>query len=272
MTRALALPRSSFVLPIMALALAALAGCTEHVDGGNGGGGESSEGGGGSGGEGGGDPTISHECEEGETKQCNVQVTEGVDLYDYCLADEQGNTHWSGGCNTPLVLSLDGAPVEYLADATHGFDVNGGQSLITDWPTARTPWLAIDRNGDGRIADGTELFGSMSPLASGRRAENGFVALRELDDNHDGRIDQSDPSFVKLLVWSDRDGDRQSAGSEIAAASSWGLVSIELGYAVEPRCDARHNCEVERAAMRFRDAAGIERTGVVIDVHLAAQR
>jgi len=41
---------------------------------------------------------------------------------------------------------------------------------------------------------------------------------------------------------------------------------------VDPRCDARGNCEVERATFRFRDAAGREHTGAVVDVHLAAQR
>jgi hypothetical protein len=50
-----------------------------------------------------------------------------------------------------------------------------------------------------------------------------------------------------------------------------GIVSIDLDFVTDPRCDERGNCEVERAAFRFRDAAGVERTGAVIDVHLAAQ-
>jgi hypothetical protein len=186
---------------------------------------------------------------------------------------EPCTTQWNtDSCNTPLVLSFDGAPVEYLADSAHTFDVNGGRSLVTDWPTARTPWLAVDRDGDGRIGDGAELFGSMTVLSSGRRAANGFAALRELDADGDGRITPKDPGFAGLLVWSDRDGDRRSTPDELASASTWELLSIDLDYTVEPRCDARGNCEVERASFRYRDASGVERTGSVVDVHLAPQR
>jgi hypothetical protein len=143
---------------------------------------------------------------------------------------------------------------------------------MTDWPTARTPWLAIDRDGSGAIEDGRELFGSMSPVREGGRARNGFVALRELDSNGDGRITADDPGFARLLVWSDRDGDRRSGAAELSSAASWEIVSIDLDYVSAPVCDARGNCGVERAAFKFRDAAGVVRTGTVIDVHLPAQR
>jgi hypothetical protein len=186
---------------------------------------------------------------------------------------EDCTTWWDyGNCNTPLVLSFDGAPVEYLTDRELSFDLNGARSQVTDWPTARTPWLALDRDGNGAIDDGSELFGSMTVLSSGRRAKNGFVALRELDTNGDGRITPDDPGFSRLVVWSDRDGDRRSNPAEIATASAFELISIDLDYVIDPRCDQRDNCEVERASFRYRDAAGVERTGAVVDIHLAAQR
>jgi hypothetical protein len=143
---------------------------------------------------------------------------------------------------------------------------------VTDWPTARTPWLALDRDGSGRIEDGSELFGSMTVLSSGHRARQGFEALRELDANGDGRITAEDPAFASLVVWSDRDGDRVSSSSELASLGALGVVSIDLAYTVEPRCDARGNCEVERASFRYVDASGLERRGAIVDVHLAAQR
>jgi hypothetical protein len=190
------------------------------------------------------------------------------------VADGETYLRQHGRCpptDTPLVLSFDGAPVAYLADRAHGFDLNGARSQVTDWPTARTPWLALDRDGDGRIADGSELFGSMTVLSTGERAANGFAALRELDADGDGRITPRDPGFARLLVWSDGDGDRRSAPGELVSAAEAGLLSIDLDYVVDPRCDARGDCEVERAVFRYRDGAGVERTGAVIDVHLAAQ-
>jgi hypothetical protein len=173
---------------------------------------------------------------------------------------------------TPLVLSFDGAPVEFLADREHGFELNGVRSQVTDWPTSRTPWLALDRDGNGSIDDASELFGSMTVLSSGRRASNGFQALRELDTNGDGRLTAADPGFAHLLLWSDRDGDRRSTAEELAPVSSSGLVSIELAYVTDPRCDLRSNCEVERAAFLYVGSDGVERTGAIIDVHLSVQR
>jgi hypothetical protein len=264
MNRALAL--------FSALSLVALTACANQVAGGG-------DGGGGGGGGTDGDTCAKYEgdgCTPGESTPCSFQDPLGGthDSTNTCTLDPNKacTTHWVSGCNTPLVLSFDGAPVEWLHDASHGFDVNGGMSLVTDWPTARTPWLAIDRDGDGKIGDGRELFGSMSPLSAGGRAPNGFVALRELDDDGDGRITPADPSFARLLVWADRDGDRASSASELSSAAAWGLVSIDLAYTVDARCDDRHNCEVERASFRFRDASGVERVGAVIDVHLAPQR
>jgi hypothetical protein len=183
-------------------------------------------------------------------------------------------TQWveNAFCTTPLVLSFQGEPVEFLVDAAHGFALTATQSQVTDWPSARTPWLALDRDGNGSIDDGGELFGSMTVLSAGRRALNGFEALRELDANGDGRITPEDPAFDRLLIWADRDGDRRSSRAEMAPLSTWGVVAIDLVYVLEPRCDARGNCEVERAAFRYRGGDGRERVGAIVDVHLTAQQ
>src|SRR5262249_49769522 len=109
-------------------------------------------------------------------------------------------------------------------------------------------------------------------LSSGRRAANGFIALRELDVDGDGHITPQDPGFSRLLVWSDRDGDRRSTPGEITPAAAFELLSIDLDYVIDPRCDLRDNCEIERASFRYRDAIGVERTGAVVDIHLAAQQ
>jgi hypothetical protein len=267
------------VLSSLLLGAAALGCSSEVVGNGSGGGGN------GSGGQGGQAACSAYlgDCDPGVTEPCVVGSGGGVPGTATCeLVPATCATQW-GACSpdtstvsatvgTPLVLSFDGAPVEYVADREHTFDVNGSRSLVTDWPTARTPWLALDRDGNGRIDDGSELFGSMSVLSSGDRAPNGFVALRELDADGDGRITPSDPGFSRLMVWSDHDGDRRSGAGELVPASSWELLSIDLGYTVDTRCDARGNCEVERASFRYRDSAGVERTGAVVDIHFASQR
>ena len=135
-------------------------------------------------------------------------------------------------------------------------------------PTSTTPWLALDRNGNGKIDDGGELFGSATLLRSGEAASDGFAALRELDSNADGRLDASDEQWGRLLVWSDVDSDRVSAPYELKTAAARELVEIGLDFAVERRCDGRGSCEVERASFVYRDGRGRELQGAAIDVHM----
>jgi hypothetical protein len=179
----------------------------------------------------------------------------------------------NGGPNcTPLVLSFTGARVGFgpAAGAAGRFDLSArqdGSGATTDWPTAVTPWLVLDRDGDGRISSGRELFGSAT-LVGAQPATNGFEALAAYDLNGDGRIDKDDAVFTKLALWSDANGDRVSAPSELHSLAATQIESIELGYAAVPRCDARGNCEVETARFTWVDASGRRQEGNVVDVHL----
>ncbi|XXT22308.1 calcium-binding protein [Sorangium sp. So ce429] len=210
-------------------------------------------------------------CKIGDTRDCS---TGGMPGFEQC-EDVQGEATWTGcqtsGSSTPLVLSFDQRPVEYLTAMTGAFDLSGlGATVATDWPTAATPWLAFDRDGNGAIDGGEELFGSATVLSSGARADNGFTALRELDTDGDGRITARDEAWSRLVLWSDRDANRASSAGELEPLASRGLVAIELSYGRERRCDGRGNCEVERAAFTFADGA-TTRTGAVVDVHLRWQ-
>ncbi len=171
-------------------------------------------------------------------------------------------------CTTPLVLQFaPGVPVAFTPAAS-SFPLQAGRRLVHDWPMPATPWLALDRNGNGRIDDAGELFGAGALLQSGGTAVNGFEALAALDANRDGRITPCDPAFGRLAAWRDVNRDGVSQPEEMAPLSQTGVVAIELGWRGAPRCDARGNCERERAAMRWRDMEGIEHRGEVVDVYL----
>jgi hypothetical protein len=266
--------RSLFTLPRTFVALTALAivalgtGCTSEVVGGDGDGGA----GGGGGGSG-----VDTTCKtSGESRVCQLasDMPAGPTGSQSCQMDNNGALHWTecaastSVSSTPLVLSFDGAPITFQASA-RAFAINGTMSVATDWPTARTPWLALDRNGNGAIDDGGELFGSATLLKSGERATNGFLALRELDTDADGQLTPADAGWSQLRLWNDGDSDRVSSTTELTGLGARRLVSIDLAYAVEKRCDDRGNCEVERAGFRYVDESGVERSGVIIDVHLA---
>jgi hypothetical protein len=168
-------------------------------------------------------------------------------------AMDHGFSQLCGG--TPIVLAFGGERVTYSAGAG------------MDWPSATTPWLARDVDGDGAITTGAELFGSDTMLATGTLARHGFEPLVELDANHDGVLNASDPAFASLLVWADVDGDRQSTPSELTKLADR-VVELSLRFRREAHCDLRGNCEGERASMTWRDSSGALQTGNAIDVYL----
>jgi hypothetical protein len=172
------------------------------------------------------------------------------------------------GDNTPLVVAFAGEPVQFTTGGSFAF--LAGRPVASDWPTAATPWIALDRDGDGAITSGAELFGSGTVLPGGDHAVNGFAALAALDGNHDGVIDERDPAYASLVLWADRDGDRKSDASELAPLSRT-IVSISLSDRLDARCDDRRNCEGERAALTWRDETGVLHHGAVIDVYLPSR-
>ncbi len=184
----------------------------------------------------------------------------------HCRGGEDQPSSALCGDNTPLVAAFDDEPVEFAAGGG-AFAFAAGAPVATDWPTARTPWIALDRDGNGAIDGGAELFGDHT---GGARYANGFAALATLDANHDGQLDASDPEFAALVLWSDRDGDHASRGAELRPLSAT-IVSISLGDRLDARCDERGNCEGERARMVWRDATGALHRGSVIDVYLPVQ-
>ncbi|MEI8254824.1 MAG: hypothetical protein WCJ30_04045 [Deltaproteobacteria bacterium] len=178
-------------------------------------------------------------------------------------------------CSTPLVLVFDTRRgVVYRADDGRSeFDlaaVGEAPATRTDWPDAATPWLVLDRDGDGRITSGRELFGS-AVVVDGRPARDGFEALSGIDANRDGVIDARDPMFGSLRAWSDRNHDRVSTPDEMRPLAAYGIKSLPVGHTIAARCDARGNCERERAALTWRDAQGVAHAGAVVDVHLAVR-
>lgn len=212
------------------------------------------------------------ECHEIE---CMPGATEGCGELDGTATCElsDGIPYWECVDGTPLVLSFDGAePVMSDASAAAAFDVGtGGECIQTDWPAAETPWLALDRDGNGTIDGGHELFGSGTVLASGKRAKQGFMALAELDSNGDGRITKRDARFGELVLWADHDRNKRSTAMEHESLGSRGIVGIELRWRNETVCDERGNCGVERASFTFMGAGGRVSMGEVVDVHLACQ-
>jgi len=124
--------------------------------------------------------------------------------------DNRFTTTFQGGRQAdPLVLDLDGDGIETVGDdAEILFDHTAdGLKKGTGWVAADDGMLVLDRNENGTIDTGRELFGDNTLLADGEKARDGFEALKDFDVNDDGIIDASDDIFEQLQVWQDGNQD-----------------------------------------------------------------
>jgi hypothetical protein len=169
-------------------------------------------------------------------------------------------------CTTPLVLVFGDQPVQFERSAAT-FAFTPSQPVLGDWPTAVTPWLVRDLDGDGRIASGRELFGSETVLPDGRLARQGFEALEALDLNHDGVVDARDEGFASLMLWADLNGDRKVSPGELTRLSDRGVTALPVRFTVDVRCEERGNCEREQAGFTWHDQAGAHH-GRLVDVYV----
>ncbi|HEY6123493.1 MAG TPA: hypothetical protein VIV63_02490 [Steroidobacteraceae bacterium] len=147
-----------------------------------------------------------------------------------------GGHAWSGGCS-PIVIDLDNKGID-LGKAGVGvyFDVNAdGVRDHVQWVRhgGDEAFLAIDRSGNGRIDDGSELFGVGTPMIlESRNAPNGFVGLaqydsRQLGGNDDGDITAADAIWPQLRLWIDLNADGISTSDEMRTLQSAGLTSLD---------------------------------------------
>jgi hypothetical protein len=134
------------------------------------------------------------------------------------------------GTKTPIVLDINGDGISTLSVAAGvQFDIAAsGARISTGWVANTDGLLVLDRNGDGAINDGSELFGSATNLADGTKAADGYAALSELDTNHDGAVSSLDAGFAKLQVWVDANSDGVSTGGELKSLSDLSISSISV--------------------------------------------
>jgi hypothetical protein len=141
------------------------------------------------------------------------------------------------GCGddcSPIIINFEhggyrltggNAPVRFAMNP------NSAPTLI-GWTEAGADeaFLWLDRNHNGTVTSGAELFGNFTPLSSGGFAKNGFEALREFDSDNDGVIDSRDLIWPQLLLWRDVNHNGISEPSEITSVAGSDVVAVDLHY------------------------------------------
>ena len=121
----------------------------------------------------------------------------------------------------PLALDLDGNGLQTTGIANgFMFDINAdGRVDKTSFISGGDAFVALDKNNNGHIDDGSELFGDQNGSA------NGYLELAHYDDNQDGRIDENDAIYSELALLSNNNGQ-----PGISSLSESGIKSINLNY------------------------------------------
>jgi hypothetical protein len=186
--------------------------------------------------------------------------------------DDNDPEHWDD-CEfnpdpgSPILIDVAGNGIE-LTNAANGvtFDLrpDGFRELIP-WTSAEgdDAWLVLDRNGNGIIDDGAELFGTFTPQPPAA-SPNGFLALAIFDENADHWIDARDAIYVQLRVWRDANHDGVSQMDELSTLPAAGVESMSLDYRASWRQDRWGN------VLRYRAKIEGPRTPWAYGVHLAA--
>ncbi len=166
---------------------------------------------------------------------------------------------------TPLLIDLSGEGITTLPiEDGVKFDFKGESDHIhTGWAGKNTGFLVMDRNNDGLINDGRELFGDHTPLPNGGTASDGAIALTALDGNQDRRIDRNDTVWEHLKIWQDINSNGASEHNELKSLIDIGLKSINLSFVKDSSLDQSGNIHELSSTVEWHDGRVTDITDVL---------
>lgn len=210
----------------------------------------------------------------------------GTCLADINTCENLNNGYWftdicDCSVHSPIVIDVNGDGFA-LTNAVDGVDFDldsNGVAEHLSWTSAGSDdvWLVLDRNNNGYIDNGGELFGNYTPQPDPPQGvkKNGFLALAEFDKtenggNNDGKITRRDVIFNDLRLWRDSNHNGVSESGELFTLPELGLRKIDLDYQESQRTDDNGNHFKFRA--RVKDAQDAQLGRWAWDVYLRSSQ
>ena len=158
----------------------------------------------------------------------------------------------------PLVINLD-TDIGSVTDQKFLFDLDSdGDEEEISFAGKGSGFLALDRNGDGRIGDGSELFGTKSG--------DGFKDLAAFDEDGNGWIDENDSIYSKLKVWTkDEDGNDYLINLKDADVGAIYLDNADTQFSLKDG-NNRLNGEIKKTGIYLHESTGAAGTLNHIDL------
>lgn len=201
----------------------------------------------------------------------------GCSCGDYC--DSAGSCGEQNG--DPILIDLTGAGFP-LTNSNDGvkfdFQANGKPNQYA-WTAkgANVGFLVLDRNGNGKIDNGAELFSNISPQPTSKEKRYGFPALAVFDlpangGNHDGWITAKDAVYSKLRIWVDLNHDGISQASELLTLAQLGVKAISVNATLSKWTDVYGNQFRYKGEIVWQKPVNGQTTAAIYDAILMVKR
>ncbi|QHI71732.1 hypothetical protein [Aminipila terrae] len=161
----------------------------------------------------------------------------------------------------PLVINLGNNPAS-LSNQKFSFDIDSdGKKDNISYLSKGSGYLALDKNGDGKINNGSELFGTQTG--------NGFEELSSYDTDKNGWIDENDDIYNKLKVWiKEEDGTDKLINLKSADIGAIYLGSSQTDFTLKSAESGQTNGKIRRTGMYLKESTGKAQTAQQIDVSI----